>query len=164
MNQPELVIKEAGLTDLATITHNRIAYLNELLGQGDAARIGQLTRELNDYFREEMAAGRFFALIAEHDGQAVAFGAMVIKRIPGDFNQSSYLEGDILNMYTIPSQRRKGISSLILKALLKKAQAMGISKVALHTSIDGEALYRKFGFNDPVYPVLERTIDPLPVQ
>ncbi|NJO70356.1 MAG: GNAT family N-acetyltransferase [Bacteroidetes bacterium] len=86
---------------------------------------------------------------------------MVIKKIPGDFNKASYLEGDILNMYTIPGLRRKGISSLILTELLKEARNMGISKVALHTSNDGEKMYRNFGFTDPVYPVLELVIPPV---
>jgi len=83
---------------------------------------------------------------------------MILKKIPGDFNQSSYLEGDILNMYTLPEYRRNGISSRILEELLKEARTMGISKVGLHCSKDGEPLYRKFGFEDPVYPYLERII------
>ena len=52
-------------------------------------------------------------------------------------------------------ERRKGYSSLILKELLNEAERRGISKVSLHTSKDGEALYRSFGFSDPIYPVLE---------
>ena len=98
---------------------------------------------------------RLFAFLAENDTDVLSFGAMVLKKIPGDFNQSSYLEGDILNMYTIPLARRKGISGMILDQLLAEARRRGISKVALHTSKDGEKLYRKFGFNEPVYPVLE---------
>jgi GNAT superfamily N-acetyltransferase len=96
--------------------------------------------------------------MAEYDGAAIAFGGMVIKKIPGDFSKASYLEGDILNMYTIPEARRKGISSLILTSLLSDARKMGICKVALHTSKDGEKLYRKFGFSEPAYPVLELII------
>ena len=84
---------------------------------------------------------------------------MVIKEIPGDFTKSSYLEGDILNMYTVPEARRLGISSMILEKLLAEAKTMGISKVALHTSKDGEKMYRNFGFSEPVYPYLELVIN-----
>ena len=83
------------------------------------------------------------------------FGGMIVKEIPGDFSKPTYLEGDILNMYTIPEARRKGIAQLILKALLEEAVKLGISKVALHTSKDGEHLYRGNGFTEPVYPYLE---------
>ncbi len=84
---------------------------------------------------------------------------MIIKEIPGDSYKSSYLEGDILNMYTIPEVRRQGISSMILERLLAEAKSMGISKVALHTSKDGEILYRKFGFSEPAYPYLELVLN-----
>lgn len=38
-------------------------------------------------------------------------------------------------------------------------KSLGISKVALHTSKDGEILYRKFGFSEPVYPYLELVLN-----
>jgi len=110
------------------------------------------------FFQKSMANGSFMALVAEFEGKAVAYGGMVIREIPGDFNRSSYLEGDILNMYTIPTARRKGISTLILKQLLGNAKLMGVTKVALHTSKDGEKLYRSVGFSEPVYPYLELPI------
>lgn len=37
----------------------------------------------------------------------------------------------------------------------KEAKNRGISKISLHTTKAGEKLYRKFGFKEPVYPVLE---------
>jgi len=101
----------------------------------------------------------FLSLLAEYEGKAVSYGGMILKKIPGDLNQSSYLEGDILNMYTLPEYRRKGISSLILNQLLAEAKTMGVSKVALHCSKDGEPLYRKFGFSDPIYPYLELIVE-----
>jgi len=84
---------------------------------------------------------------------------MVIKEIPGDSRKSSYIEGDILNMYTVPEARRQGVSSMILEQLMAEAKLIGISKVALHTSKDGEILYRKFGFSEPVYPYLELVLN-----
>jgi GNAT superfamily N-acetyltransferase len=119
----------------------------------------ELQQNLQTFFIETIKEGSFFALLAEFDGEVVSYGGMIVKKIPGDLNKSSYLEGDILNMYTLPAYRRKGISSLILEELLKEAKEMGISKVALHCSKDGEPLYRKFGFEDPVYPYLELIVE-----
>jgi N-acetylglutamate synthase-like GNAT family acetyltransferase len=49
-----------------------------------------------------------------------------------------------------------GVGALILEHLLSEARTMGMSKVALHTSKDGEKLYRNYGFSEPVaYPFLE---------
>ncbi|MFY9151934.1 MAG: GNAT family N-acetyltransferase [Prolixibacteraceae bacterium] len=148
-------IRKIGPDEVEILTTYRMAYLTEMQGERSVEYQQKLKNELNQYFQEALAEDRFFAFLAEQDGEALSFGAMVLKKIPGDFNQSSYLEGDILNMYTIPSFRRKGISAMILQQLLNEALRRGVTKVSLHTSKDGEKLYRKFGFMDPVYPVLE---------
>ena len=132
-----------------------MAYLTELQGEQSEEYQQKLRNELNAYFTQALAEKRFFAYLAELKGEILSFGAMVIKKIPGDFNQSSYLEGDILNMFTVPFARRKGISAMILQQLINEARNRGISKVSLHTTKDGEKLYRKFGFSEPIYPVLE---------
>ena len=150
-----LKIRKIEQQDISLLVDYRLKYLTELQGE-QAVQNNETTKVgLESYFRNVIKQNRFFAFVAEIDGVVVSFGGMVVKEIPGDFSCSTYLEGDILNMYTIPAARRKGISQLILNALLKEAVMLGISKVALHTSKDGEHLYRKNGFAEPVYPYLE---------
>lgn len=151
----KIQIREIGSDEVALLTNYRMAYLTEMQGERSEEYQQKLKSELNQYFSTALSEKRFFAFLAEQEGEILSFGAMVLKKIPGDFNQSSYLEGDILNMYTVPFARRKGISGMILDRLLTDARKRGISKVSLHTSTDGEKLYRKFGFSEPVYPVLE---------
>jgi len=151
----KIQIHEIKSADVELLTTYRMAYLTEMQGERSEAYQIKLRNELNLYFTEALTEDRVFAFLAKQDNQVLSFGAMVLKKIPGDFNQSSYLEGDILNMYTVPFARRKGISALILEQLIAEARRRGISKISLHTSNDGEKLYRKFGFSEPVYPVLE---------
>jgi len=148
-------IRKIEVSEVELLTTYRMAYLTELQGEQSEEYQLILKDDLNQYFIQALAEDRFFAFLAELKGEILSFGAMVIKKIPGDFNQSTYLEGDILNMYTVPFARRKGISAMILECLLAEARERGISKVSLHTTKDGEKLYRKFGFSEPVYPVLE---------
>lgn len=151
----QIQIRKIESDEIGLLSHYRMAYLAEMQGERSEEYQEKLKSELNRYFTEAMAENRFFAFLAELNGEILSFGGMVIKKIPGDFNQSSYLEGDILNMYTVPFARRKGISAMILKKLLEEARHLGMTKVSLHTSKDGEKLYRKFGFSEPTYPVLE---------
>jgi ribosomal protein S18 acetylase RimI-like enzyme len=144
--------------DVPLMTQHRLDYLTGLQGDRDEAYRARLKTELIAYFRKNLKEGRFVALVAELDGKAVAYGGLVVKEIPGDFIQASYLEGDILNMYTIRSSGERNFVR-ILNQLLELAAQMGISKVSLHTSPDGEKLYRKYGFSEPVYPYLERPIE-----
>jgi len=155
----KIKIRRVEAADVPQMTATRIDYLTEMQGERPDHYRQELQQNLRHFFLQAMEDGSFFALLAELDGIVVSYGGMILKKIPGDFNKSTYLEGDILNMYTLPDYRRKGISSLILKQLLIEAKSMGVSKVALHCSKDGEPLYRKFGFDDPVYPYLELIIE-----
>ncbi len=155
----KISIRRVEMQDIPAMTAARIDYLTEMQGERPVHYVQELQENLQQFFKLTMQEGSFFALLAEYEGKIVSYGGMILKKIPGDFNQSSYLEGDILNMYTVPAYRRKGISSLILEALLLEAKKRGISKVALHCSKDGEPLYRKYGFTDPVYPYLELVLD-----
>jgi GNAT superfamily N-acetyltransferase len=151
----KIKVRKIGIDEVELLTTYRMAYLTEMQGERSEEYQIQLRNDLNQYFREAIAENRCFAFLAQQGDEILSFGAMVLKKIPGDFNQSMYLEGDILNMYTVPFARRKGISALILQELLNEARNRGISKVSLHTSKDGEKLYRKFGFTEPGFPVLE---------
>ncbi|MEI7421204.1 MAG: GNAT family N-acetyltransferase [Prolixibacteraceae bacterium] len=154
-----VIIRRVGPLDIAGMTAARIDYLTELQGERPLDYKLELQRELQVFFQQSMQEGTLFAFLAENEGCAISWGVMILKKIPGDFNRSSYLEGDIMNMYTLPDFRRKGISSRILEALLSEAKVLGVSKVALHCSKDGEPLYRKYGFTDPLYPYLELPLD-----
>lgn len=133
----------------------RIDYLKELQGEQEVSLVEKTKEQLEIFFREALEQGRVVAYIASINGEPISFGAMIIKKIPGDFCKPIYLEGDILNMYTVPAARKQGVSAMVLQKLLEYASGNGISKVSLHTTKAGERLYRKFGFGEPIYPVLE---------
>jgi len=159
-NLTSIKIRKIETADVALFVDYRLKYLTELQGEKAVQHIDIARNGLENYFTIAIKQNRFFAFAAEIDGVVVSFGGIVVKEIPGDFNCHTYFEGDILNMYTIPSARRKGIAQLILNALLKEAAILGISKVALHTSKEGDHLYRKNGFAEPVYPYLELVLKP----
>ena len=150
-----ITLQKIGIEQIEFLTKYRIEYLEEMQGELSPEYKAELEKGLNEYFSEAMQGERFFAYMALQGEKVVSFGAMVIKKIPGDANKPLYLEGDILNMYTVPEERRKGYSAVILQELIDEAGRRGISKISLHTSKDGEKLYRKFGFIEPHYPVLE---------
>ena len=153
-----IVLRMIEQNDIALLVEYRLKYLAEMQGEQAVQNIEATRKSLETYFAKMLDKNSFFAFGAELNGAVVSFGGMVVKEIPGDFISATYFEGDILNMYTVPEARRKGISQMILEALMKEAAARGISKVALHTSKDGEHLYRKNGFAEPVYPYLELVI------
>ena len=57
--------------------------------------------------------------------------------------------GYILNMYTIPEARGRGVCTRLLEELIKEAKSLGLRYLHLHASEDGVNIYRKAGFAEP---------------
>lgn len=56
-----------------------------------------------------------------------------------------------LGMGLLPAYRGKGIGSLLLESVIKKAKEFGLEKVELHVYTDNDpaiALYKKYGFEE----------------
>ena len=151
----KIEIGRVGAEDIEAMVGYRIQYLIELQGERPASVVAELKNELTKYFIAGIQNASVIALVAVFEEKPVAYGAVVLRSIPGDFNGVAYVEGDVLNMYTIPEARRRGISKMLLLRLIDEAQRQGVSKLALHTTAAGEKLYRSVGFHNPVYPYLE---------
>jgi ribosomal protein S18 acetylase RimI-like enzyme len=63
--------------------------------------------------------------------------------------------GYLLNFYTIPEARGRGIATRLLNELLREAKSSGLKYLHLHTSKDGISIYRKAGFIEPEMPELK---------
>ncbi|MDD2420078.1 MAG: GNAT family N-acetyltransferase [Bacteroidia bacterium] len=148
-------IRQLTIKDIGLFSKYRLDYLEELLGSSSTEQRNKTGKLLDEYFSEAMEQGHLHAVMALEGEKVLSFGAMVIKKIPGDFKKPFYLEGDILNMYTIPGARSRGLSTLVLDHLIDEARKRGICKLSLHTTKAGEKLYRNAGFKEPQYPVLE---------
>ena len=151
----KIIITRVGTSDVEAMVACRLQYLAELQGERPASVVKELKSELTRYFTSGIQNATVIALVAIFEEKPVAYGAVVLRSVPGDFNGVAYVEGDVLNMYTIPVARRRGISKMLLLRLIDEAQRQGVSKLALHTTAAGEKLYRSVGFHNPVYPYLE---------
>ena len=132
----------------------RVAFLTELLGQQAQEEADRLTRELTTYFRRAVAAQQYAGLIARRGDIVVATGGMVFREQPGSFKNPSGKTAYILNMYTIPGFRRRGISTAIMEQLMEIARSKGYNSFELHATPDGEPVYKKLGFHkhsEPTY-------------
>jgi GNAT superfamily N-acetyltransferase len=98
--------------------------------------------------------------VAEYGGKIVATSGMVVWQKPALYGgvESGKL-GYVLNFYTIPEARGKGIATRLLNELIREARSMGLRYLHLHASKDGEPIYRKAGFVEPKMPELELRLE-----
>lgn len=151
----EIVYRRANFNDIDTLVDYRIQFLNEVLRHEKNEETEILRSSLHQYFSETLASDSLIACIAHHEGRPLGTGCMVIWRIPGRYGglETGRL-GYILNMYTIPEARRRGIGSHLLLKLIDEAKSLGLKYLHLHASKDGINIYRKAGFKEPFQPEL----------
>jgi GNAT superfamily N-acetyltransferase len=92
------------------------------------------------------------------DGKIVSVASLCLfSRIP--YHENLYgKEGYILNVYTLPSYRKRGMARKLINVIIDYAQENGIAKLWLNTSEQGKSTYTTCGFND-VTNAMERFCD-----
>jgi len=142
--------RRATETDVEVLVDYRVRFLNELDNHPDDAETGVVRRALQKYFPKALSAGDFVAWLAEYDGRVIGTSGMVVWEFPARYGGTeSGKAGYILNMYTVPEARRKGVCTQLLRRLIGEAQTLGLKYLHLHASKDGISIYRKAGFVEP---------------
>ncbi|UCG92877.1 MAG: GNAT family N-acetyltransferase [candidate division WOR-3 bacterium] len=150
VEENRITYRRATVDDIEVLVDFRVRFLNELYKHPDDDETAIIRKSLREYFSKAIPSGDFIAWFAEYDGKVIATSGMVIWRVPARYHgvESGRL-GYILNMYTIPEDRRKGICTQLLKELMREAKSLGLKYLHLHASEDGVNIYRKAGFVEP---------------
>jgi len=153
--EKEIIYRRATPGDVLTLVDYRIRFLNELHKHQENDETKLVRKSLLEYFTKAIPSGDFIAWVAECDGRVVATSGMVVWQKPAIYGgvESGRL-GYVLNFYTLPEARRRGIATRLLNELIREARSLGLKYLHLHASKDGEPIYRKAGFVEPHMPEL----------
>lgn len=141
-----VVTRRATLDDLDSLVDLRIEFLREAEQVRDDADTSQLQRTLLGYLRKHLAEGTFIAWLAQEGEEIVGTSGICFYSVPPTFGNPSGEVAYIMNMYTKPGWRRKGIGQTLLTKLLEEAAARGVRKVTLDTTSLGRPIFEKYGF------------------
>lgn len=124
--------------------------MNELHNHPDDEQTEVLRRSLRQYFYKAITSNDFVVWVAEYNGRIIGTSGMVVWQRPANYGglESGKL-GYLLNFYTIPEARRKGICTRLLNELIKEARLIGLKYLHLNATKDGIRIYRKAGFAEP---------------
>lgn len=150
----QIIFHKAGPNDIQILVEARIDFLSEYWGVQDQNIVDKLRAELRLFFEPEIQAKTYVCWFARDENKLVAIGGMKIIQKPGSFRIPDGRCGYIMNMYTAPEFRRRGLAKTILEKLMEEGKAMGIHFFELHATEDGEPLYIQNGFElhkEPTY-------------
>ena len=139
-------IRRAGLEDLELLMAWRMRVLREVFSLHDGQPAGALEAENRRYYQEAVPAGLHIPCFAHMGGEIVGCGGLCLSReMPSPDNPTGKC-AYLMNIYTKPQFRKRGVGEAIIKWLVAQATKCGISKIYLETSEAGKRLYTKFGF------------------
>ena len=139
-------LRQANLQDLEALVQLRLALLHEagdLKSNTDTTDLAEATRQ---YLTQKMPKGEFLAWVAEVNNQIVGTSGLVFFERPPYNDNLSGLEAYLMNMYTIPAWRGKGIATALLQEIIYFVGKTEARRIWLHTTKDAKHLYEKVGF------------------
>lgn len=140
-----LEYRTATLNDLDHVIEMRIAYLKEINGKLPEKEMGALLNHLPDYYRRHMEKD-FFAYFALEDGKPVSTAYLMIIERPANLNFITGKTGILLNVYTYPEYRKRGIATVLLSMAIADAKKLNVSNIELQATDMGIPVYEKLGF------------------
>ena len=100
------------------------------------------------FFEERLSDGRFRAWLAlTPSGEIVGGGGvLVFEHLPSPRDPSPE-RPLIVNVYTDPAYRRRGIARALMEIMVSWCREKGFGSVTLYASPDGKPLYQDLGFS-----------------
>jgi GNAT superfamily N-acetyltransferase len=138
-------IREATASDIPEVLRQR-RRMYEDMHYTDSATLDAMASLSSPYLKTAMAEGSFRAWLAADANRVVAGGAVIISPWPAHPYDLECRRATILNVYTDPEYRRRGIARQIMQTIISWCQHEGFSRVTLHASDDGRHLYESLGF------------------
>jgi ribosomal protein S18 acetylase RimI-like enzyme len=139
-------VRRATLDDVDDLVRLRVALLREMGALVDADD-APLAKAIRRYLVADLPLGRFIAWVGtSEDGAVIACGGLVYLQKPPSPGNHSGREAYIMNMYTAPEWRGRGLATRLFDALMGDAREAGARLVRLHATKDGQALYERGGF------------------
>ena len=149
----EIRIREAGIEDVRHLVHHRRAMFEDMK-QGTAAELDRADERAREYFESALRAGTYKGWLAEdqdelddaRNARVVAGGGMVIVPWAGYPGEKHAARVWIVNMYTEPHARRRGLAKQFVNIMAEWCRAEGFGSVSLHASDAGRLVYEPLGF------------------
>ncbi len=139
-------IRKANFDDIDKLIELRIEFLKEIQDSLNNMEMKIFQKSLRDFFLEKMKSNEYISWLAENENKIIATSGLSFLQRPPYFLNITGKFAYIMNMYTKPTWRRKGIGSALLEKLIKEIKRKGIQLVVLHATPSGIKLYEKYGF------------------
>lgn len=142
----QLIVRSTTLDDLDVIVrHRRLMFMD--MGYLDPAALDAMDARYRVWVADKIERDVYMGwLVVDESGEVAAGVGVWIQEwqpLPVD---TSERRGYVLNVYTAPRYRRRGLARRLMTMLLDACRNQGINSLVLHSSDEARHLYESMGF------------------
>ena len=152
MSSGTFVVHRARVEDAVVIARHRARMFEEMHLLA-AERTDELMEKAGHYLRVAISSGEYVGWLARHgtaQGEIVGgAGVQVRNTLPHPrtpVNAPHGREAIVLNVFTEPAWRGRGVAELLMRRVIAWAREAGMHTLVLHASEAGRPLYERLGF------------------
>ena len=127
----ELNYKKAVLEDIEILTETRITVLRAANQLSDDVEMSNVKEQSYLYYQKALSEDSHVAYLVFDDNEFVGAGGISFFHVMPTFHNPTGKKAYIMNMYTKPEYRRKGIAYKTLDLLVAEAKQRGIHAISL---------------------------------
>lgn len=148
-------VRLATPADLAIVLRHRRRMFEDM-GFADERGIEEMLRHSAPMLERGLAGGTYHGWLVEApEGRVVAGGGIISLEFQSHPRDPEPRRAWVVNMYTEPEHRRRGLARRLMDAMLAWCRDRGMRSLYLHASDEGRPLYESLGFE----PTNEMRID-----
>ena len=140
-----LIHKKATIEDLDLLVTTRIEVLRAVNQLSEDTDMKEVEEQIRLYYQKALRDGTHTAVLVFDGDRFAGAGGISYYRVMPTYHNPGGEKAYIMNMYTRPEYRRRGIAYRTLDILVEDARARGISSISLEATAMGRPLYEKYG-------------------
>lgn len=151
LNEPapneQFSFRLATADDAAIITHHRRAMFADMGHADEVETLDQMAMAFEGWVRRKLAQDVYIGFFMENaTGDVVAGAGCWIMEWPPHFLDAAPERAYILNVYTEPAYRGRGLAKQLMQSVLDFCESRHLTVITLHASQYGRPLYEQLGF------------------
>lgn len=145
----QLIYMRAAIEDIAVLIETRMEVLRAANQLPDDTDMSEVREQSYQYYKRALCDGThvaYYVFDRDEKNLFVGTGGVSFYQVMPTYHNPSGRKAYIMNMYTVPAYRRKGIAYHTLDLLVREAKERGVTAISLEATDMGRPLYEKYGF------------------
>lgn len=139
-------LRKADISDIDLLSKVRVIVLRAANKLDDSVDMSVVYSSTYEYYKTALDDGTHTSYLVFDNDKVIGAGSICYYSVMPTCCNPTGKKAYVMNMYTAPEYRRKGIASVVLDKLVKEALDKGITDIGLESTDMGRPLYEKYGF------------------